>query len=180
MKKQFLEELEIPSGISCEFSNSTLTCRKGSRELKRKIEIPHVKTKLENNKVVFSCASGNKNQYKIMKSFIAHTKNMFTGLNEDYVYKLESANVHFPMTFKVEGDKFTINNFLGEKTPRFARILPGVKVDVKGAKITVTSSDKDAAGQTAANLEKATKVKNRDRRIFHDGIYLIDRPGGAK
>ena len=180
MKKKFLEEINIPEGISCEFSNHLLTCKKDSQELKKKIDIPFVKTKIEDGKVVFSCDSGNKNQYKTMKSFIAHIKNMFTGLNEGYTYRLESANVHFPMTFKVEGDKLTINNFLGEKTPRFARILSGVKVDIKGSKITVTSSDKEAAGQTAANFEKATKIKNRDRRVFQDGIYLIERPRGAK
>jgi large subunit ribosomal protein L6 len=180
MKKKFSEELEIPSGISCDFSNSMLTCKKDSQELKKKIDIPFVKTKIENNKVIFSCDSGNQKQYKTMKSFIAHLKNMFTGLQEGYIYRLESANVHFPMTFKVEGDKLTITNFLGEKTPRFARILPGVKVDIKGSKITVASSDKEAAGQTAANFEKATKIKNRDRRVFQDGIYLVERPRGAK
>jgi large subunit ribosomal protein L6 len=115
-----------------------------------------------------------------MKANIAHMKKMFLGLENDYVYHLESCNVHFPMTLKVEGNKLVINNFLGEKTPRFARILPGVKVDVKGAKITVSSPDKDAAGHTASNFEKATKIKLRDRRVFQDGIFLVDRPGGAK
>lgn len=180
MKKNYLEEVEIPAGISCEFSNNVLKCKKDSKELSKTIKIPRVSLKVEGSKVVFSCASGNKKEYKVIKSNIAHIKKMFIGLEKDYVYHLESCNVHFPMTLKVEGSKFVINNFLGEKTPRFARILPGVKVDVKGAKITVSSPDKDAAGHTASNLEKATKIKLRDRRVFQDGIFLIDRPGGAK
>src|SRR3989344_4935855 len=92
----------------------------------------------------------------------------------------ESCNVHFPVTLKVEGNKFVITNFLGEKTPRFAKIPQGVKVEVKGQKITVSSHNKDLAGQTAANLEKATKIRSRDRRIFQDGIFLVERPAGAK
>jgi large subunit ribosomal protein L6 len=80
------------------------------------------------------------------------------------------------MTLKVEGSKLAINNFLGEKKPRFAEILPNVNVDIKGQNITVSSPDKEAAGQTAANFEKATKVKNRDRRIFQDGIYIVEKP----
>ncbi len=180
MKKKYLEEIAIPSGVSCELANKILKCKKDSKELSREMKMPHISVKIENNKIILSCESGNKKEYKVIKANIAHLKKMFMGLEKDYVYHLESCNVHFPMTMKVDGSKLVINNFLGEKTPRFARILPGVKVDVKGAKITVSSHDKDAAGHTASNLEKATKIKLRDRRIFQDGIFLTDRPGGAK
>jgi len=172
--------MEIPPETSCEFVNSTLKCKKGSNELSRKIEVPGMEVRIEDGNVIFKCEAGNKNQFKIMKSQIAHLNNMFAGLSENHVYKLEAANVHFPMTLKVEGDKLVIGNFLGEKTPRFAKILPGVKVDVKGQKITVSSPDKEAAGQTAANLEKATRIKYRDRRVFQDGIFLVEKPGESK
>ena len=109
----------------------------------------------------------------------AHVKNMIKGLNEEYVYKLEIASVHFPMVVKVDEAKkvVVIKTFLGEKADRHSKILPGAKVEVKGNEITVRSHDKEIAGQTAANIEKATKVKGRDRRIFQDGIFLTDRCG---
>ena len=84
------------------------------------------------------------------------------------------------MTLKIEGNKLAVNNFLGEKIPRYAYILPNVEVQIKGSLITILSTDKEAAGQTAANFEKATKVTNRDRRIFQDGIYIHDKPGDKK
>lgn len=180
MKAHLTESIEIPEGVSCTFADNTLRCKKGADEIARRIAIPNISVKVESNKVIFDCPRGNKKDYKIIKSNIAHMKNVFTGLQEKYVYHLESCNVHFPMTMKVDGNKFVISNFLGEKTPRIAKIVSGVSVEVKGAKITVTSHNKEAAGQTAANLEKATKIRNRDRRIFQDGIYLVDRPGGAK
>lgn len=180
MKQKLSENLEIPSGIACEFAGKILKCKKDGTEVAKKIEVPCMTISIKDNKISVECASGNKNDFKTIKSYIAHIKNMFLGLQNEYVYKLESCNVHFPMTLKVEGSKVIINNFLGEKTPRFAQILPGVKVDIKGQKITVSSPDKEAAGHTAANLEKATKIKNRDRRIFQDGIFLTERPGGAK
>jgi large subunit ribosomal protein L6 len=69
---------------------------------------------------------------------------------------------------------------LGEKIPRYANIISGVEINVKGQEITITSHDIEAAGQTAANIEKATKVRNRDRRIFQDGIYIVEKPGREK
>jgi len=107
----------------------------------------------------------------------AHLKNMVKGVGEDYVYTLEVANVHFPMNVKAEGDKVTIKSFLGETTVRESRIMPNSKVDIKGSTITVTSHDIEAAGQTAANLEKATRLTGRDRRIFQDGIFITEKPG---
>jgi large subunit ribosomal protein L6 len=41
--------------------------------------------------------------------------------------------------------------------------------------VTVTGIDKESVGQTAANIERSTTVKNRDRRVFQDGIYLIHK-----
>ena len=81
------------------------------------------------------------------------------------------------MTLKVDGKKLVINNFLGEKTPRFARIEENVDVEVKGPKVTVSSHDIEAAGRTVSLIERATNVRNRDRRVFQDGIFLTERPG---
>ena len=59
---------------------------------------------------------------------------------------------------------------------RRAQILAGVEVKVSNkVEITVTGYDKEAVGQTAANIERCATVKNRDRRIFQDGIYLLEK-----
>jgi large subunit ribosomal protein L6 len=69
-----------------------------------------------------------------------------------------------------------VNNYFGEKVPRAAKILDGVNVKVSNkTEITVSGIDKEAVGQTAANIERCTTIKNRDRRVFQDGIYLLNK-----
>ena len=177
MKKLISHELEIPEGITCTLNDKVLVCKKDQLEISRVLDIPQTEIKIQENKIKFTCKKGNKNTHKTISTFQAHIQNMFNGLQKEFVYHLESANVHFPMSLKLEEDRLVINNFLGEKVPRYARILPNVKIEIKGQSITLTSHDKEAAGQTAANLEKATKLKGRDRRIFQDGIFITKKPG---
>lgn len=180
MKKKILESIEIPSDIQCKLENHTLICKKDSIELSKKFNVPGIEIKYSGNKIIFECQAGNKNQYKIIKTLVSHVRNLIRGLNEKFVYELESCNVHFPMTLKVIDSQLAINNFLGEKKTRYANIAQNVDVDIKGAKIIVSSADKEAAGRTATNFEKATKITNRDRRIFQDGIYITKKPGAQK
>ena len=180
MKTPITEKIQIPPGVSCEYNSNIFTCKKSSEELSREINLPAISLFIENNEVVFSSKKSTKNERKIIHTQIKHIENMFRGLDKKFIYKLEACNVHFPMSLKIEGNKLLISNFLGEKTPRCAVILPNVNVQLKGQSITLESADKEAAGQTAGNIEKATFVKRRDRRIFQDGIYITQKPGDKK
>ncbi len=180
MKKEIIESMDIPEGITCAFSDSTLACKKDSSVLSKKFSIPKVKIEVKNSKIILSSKEGSKKEFKMIKSAIAHIKNIFNGLKTKFVYHLEACNLHFPMILKIEKDELVINNFLGEKVPRRAKILPEVKIEVNGYKITLTSANREAAGQTATNIEKATKITYRDRRIFQDGIFITEKPEDSK
>ncbi|MBS3066142.1 50S ribosomal protein L6 [Candidatus Pacearchaeota archaeon] len=180
MKSEITEKIGIPEGIHCSYKDNLFTCKKNSIELSRKISLPGIPVRIEDNSIIFHSYKANKNERKIINSYTKHIKNLFQGLDEKYTYKLEACNVHFPMSVKIEGDIISVSNFLGEKIPRYAKILPNVDVQIKGAIITVTSNDKEAAGQTAANIEKVAHVRNRDRRVFQDGIYITQKPERKK
>ncbi|MFQ6073567.1 MAG: 50S ribosomal protein L6, partial [Methanosarcinales archaeon] len=64
---------------------------------------------------------------------------------------------------------------LGEKKPRFAKILENVEVKIDGDEVIITGINIEDVGLTAANIEQATRIKRRDPRVFQDGIYLINR-----
>jgi LSU ribosomal protein L6P len=73
---------------------------------------------------------------------------------------------------KVAGNEVQISNLIGEKNVRRAKILPGVKVTVKGEDIVVEGLDIEKVAQTAANIERAAKITGFDKRVFADGIYI--------
>jgi len=170
-----LEKIAIPSGVDCSYENGILKVQKSGNSMLKNIFSPGISLEVKGGEIILSAKKGGKKEFNVIKTYIAHIGNLFSGLDKEYAYSLEACNVHFPMTLKVDKDKLVITNFLGEKVPRHAKILANVKVDVKGAKITITGRDKEAVGQTSANIEKATKVRNRDRRIFQDGIFLVSK-----
>jgi len=51
---------------------------------------------------------------------------------------------------------------------------------VKGEDIIVQGTNIEDVSQTAANIEKATKVKKKDPRVFLDGIYIYERHEGME
>jgi large subunit ribosomal protein L6 len=180
MRKEMLETVDIPEGVSIDIKGTSVSCKKSGAELSRNFVIPSITIGLDGNKIVIRAKKGNKNDWKKIKSTVAHIKNLINGVDKKFIYHLEACNVHFPMTLKLDKSSLVINNFLGEKVPRSAKILPNVDIDIKGTKITLSSHDKGAAGQTAANIEKATKIRYRDRRIFQDGIFITSKPEATK
>ena len=117
----------------------------------------------------------NKKDKAMVGTIKSHVSNMIYGVKHGFTYKMKIVYAHFPMTVKVKGNIVSIDNFLGERSPRTAKIIGDVKVSVKGDDVTITGINKEHVGQTMANIEQATKIKGRDPRIFQDGIYLVDK-----
>ena len=112
-------------------------------------------------------------------TWAAHLNNMVRGVDSGFEYKLKAVYSHFPMTIKVQGNEMTITNLFGEKVPRVAALpWSPADVEVKVAKktdVTVIGADREKVGQTAANIERACRIKKRDRRVFQDGIYIVSK-----
>ena len=102
MRNPLTEKISIPEGVSCHYENNILTCKKNNTEVSKKIHIPGVAIAVKANEIIFSCDKGSKNHRKYIMANIAHIKNLFHGIDEKFVYHLESCNVHFPISLKVE------------------------------------------------------------------------------
>jgi large subunit ribosomal protein L6 len=83
---------------------------------------------------------------------------------------------HFPMQVAVEGEEVVIENFLGEKAPRRTEIHGDTEVDVSDEIVTLSGPNVEDVGQTAADIEQLTRIKDKDVRVFQDGVYITQKP----
>ncbi len=175
--KGFTEEIAIPEGVHAELVGTLLKVKGSKGEVQKDFISKVVKLEKKDKLVIVKTDIGSRNGKRMIYTFASHIKNMLEGVQNNYAYRLKVCSGHFPISVKAEKDKFMISNFLGEKVPRVARILENVKVKQEGDVITVEGPDIENTSQTAANLETATKIRNRDKRRFQDGIYLLDKNG---
>jgi len=172
------EKIEIPNSVEIIIDEKTVHVKGEKGSLSKMLSHPRIDITIKNNIVEISCLNFPKRKEKaLIGTFRAHINNMIQGVTEGFEYKMKTVFAHFPIKTSVEGDTFVIQNFLGERSPRSAIILDGVTVETKAENVTVSGIDKEKVGQTAANIERATKVKKRDIRVFQDGVYLISKRG---
>ena len=138
-----------------------------------------VNLKLQDDKVILTAFSSRKKSLAILGTGFSLVKNMIFGVQHGYTYKLKTAYAHFPITVSADQEKVKIDNFYGERSPRFANILGSTKVSVDGDTLTVSGISLEDVSQTAANVEQVTKIKRKDQRIFLDGIYIFEKERGS-
>jgi large subunit ribosomal protein L6 len=116
-----------------------------------------------------------KKQASLVNTIVAHVRNMIKGVMKGYTYRMKIVFVHFPMTLRIERNKIIIQNFTGERKPRDAKIVGDAKVHVEGEDVIIEGVDVNEVAQTAANIQRAVKIRRKDRRKFLDGIYVYSK-----
>ncbi len=177
MKIDFSETIPLKSGVTASYTDGVLAVKGPKGESKRVFRHPKMILTVEKEQITLKALKGTKREKTTIYTWSAHIVNMVEGVHQPYVYKLKICSSHFPMNVAVSGKELTVKNFLGEKTPRTLGIREGAIVKVAGEQITVESPDREKAGQTAAAIEQLVRISNKDRRVFQDGIYIIQAPG---
>jgi large subunit ribosomal protein L6 len=175
MAAETLIEIQIPQGVTATLSGATLTVKGQKGQISREFRFPGIKI-TAGDKVTVEATKFDKQTKATVGTYASHVSNMVKGVTEGYEYSMKIVYSHFPIQVKVEGkDRVSIGNFLGERRPRYASIMGDTKVDVAGDRITLTGINKEHVGQTAANIEQACKIRNRDPRVFQDGVYITNK-----
>lgn len=169
------EKVKAKEGVGFKLEGKTVTVTGPKGSLTRTFNIPQVDLSIRENTVIVACRNARKKDYALLGTVRGHIKNMIEGVTKGYQYDLKLVYSHFPVKMAAKGSEFLIENFVGEKSPRKAKILSDVKVQVKGDMVHVSGIDLEAVSQTAANIEQATRITGFDRRVFQDGIYLVNK-----
>jgi len=171
--------ITLPDGVTATTDGSNVTIAKDGTSLSREFNHNRVCIQSIDEGLEVFCNLPRRSEKAIAGTWAAHIRNMIKGVDAGFEYRLKAVFSHFPMTLKVEGNRFTITNMLGEKVPRMAKLpwTPSeveVRVENK-SDVVVMGADREKVGQTAANIERACKVKKRDPRVFQDGVYIVSK-----
>jgi len=178
--EKFSTEVKIPENVKVSLKTHMLTVEgplgktyKNFKKIPVSIEI--------NDTIVSLKAQGTRNaNYAIMNTARSIIKNLLEGVVEGYTIKMKVVFSHFPINVKIEDKQVLIENFQGERAPRTTRIWGETKVVPKGDDIIITGHVLTDVSQTAAEIENKSRVKNKDHRVFLDGIYKFEKKKGIE
>jgi large subunit ribosomal protein L6 len=165
----------LPEGVSSSYSSGSLTISGPLGKVTQSFSKVPASVQIEGSSVKLGTTGSRRKDKAVLNTARSMVQNAIEGVVYGYEYKLKLIFAHFPVTVKVQGRRVLVENFYGERAPRVAEIVGDSKVDVQGEDITVTGVSVRDVGQTAANLEQATRVKRKDQRVFLDGVYVYER-----
>ncbi len=178
-------EVEVPSDVTLTLTEDKIIKVKGKKGTVTK-DFGHAKaiqiTKMGNT-VYFHADFPRKQQVALVGTLKNIVLNMFRGVQEGYVYKMKIVYSHFPITVqppKKGKTEILIKNFIGERAPRVTHSIGDVVVKANKEEVIVSGADKEMVGQTCANIQKLCKIKDNDKRVFKDGVYVFEKTLGDK
>ena len=168
--------LTIPDEVDAEMDHLELTVDGPNGSVTRRLWYPDIDVTVGDGDVVITSDEDDAKTMSTLGTFESHVRNMFHGVTEGWEYEMEVFYSHFPMQVAVEGEEVVIENFLGEKAPRRTEIRGDTEVDVSDEIVTLSGPNVEDVGQTAADIEQLTRIKDKDVRVFQDGVYITQKP----
>lgn len=171
-----MSTLEIPDGISVSLEDRIISVKGKLGTIKKDFtKLPAFLT-IENNIVKIEPYGTRRKDFAISKTAQSIINNMIKGVQNGYKYRMKIVFAHFPITVKIKDGKVHVENFFGERKARISNIVgDSTKVAIEGDDIVITGPHLEHVSQTAANIELSTRVKNKDQRVFLDGVYVYSR-----
>jgi len=178
--EKFQDEVAIPEGVTITLNKHMLMFVGPLGKTHKSFRNIPVNIEIVEGKVLLKAIGDRKKDYAILHTARSIIRNICEGLIDGYTIKMKVVYAHFPITVKVEGKKILIENFQGERALRVTHIVGNTKVVPKGEDVILTGEVWTDITQTAANIELKTKVKNKDHRVFLDGVYTFDKKKGLE
>jgi len=172
--------IQVPEGVTINIEGKKVTVKGAKGTLKRDFSFIPISISADGDTIRVWAEWPRKKEAALIGTIYSHVKNMISGVQKGFTYKIKIVFSHFPISVKVQGKLVSIENFTGERRARNAKILGDVKVKVEAEDVVVQGLNLEDVSQTAANIEQITKVKRKDPRIFLDGLYVYERNEGME
>jgi large subunit ribosomal protein L9e len=178
-------KIKIPAEISVSLNGRTVNVKGPRGALSRNfshtpIEFTMAGARTLNATIYF----GARKHVACLRTIASHIENMIKGVTLGYAYKMRAAYAHFPINVSIAdgGKVLQIRNYLGEKIVRKISMLPGCIVAITDQKdeIIISGNCLESVSQSAASVQQCAAVKNKDKRMYLDGIYVSERTNVVK
>ena len=178
--EKFSTEVEIPDDVKVSFKSHMLNVEGPLGKTYKNFKKIPVDIEIGDSSVLLKAQGTRNANFAIMNTARSIIRNLFEGVIKGYTIKMKVVFSHFPINVKVEGNQVLIENFQGERAPRITKIWGKTKVVPKGDDVIITGHVLTDVTQTAAEIENKSKVKNKDHRVFLDGIYKFEKSKGIE
>ncbi|MHA1601427.1 MAG: 50S ribosomal protein L6 [Promethearchaeota archaeon] len=179
------EELEIPSDVKLSMdSEKNITVKGKKGELTKSFaHAKKISISILDNKIYLHTDFPRNKDIALVSTLKNLLINMIIGVQEGYVYKMKIVYSHFPITVvapKKGQTEILIKNFIGERAPRVTHAIGDVSIKTNKEEVIVSGVDKETVGQTCANIQRKCRIKEKDKRVFQDGVYVYEKMQGNK
>lgn len=176
-----MAEVEAPASVKIVKEGNTLSIKGKLGTVKKNFTKLPATITVDGNKITIKPYGKRKRDLAVTHTARSIIESMIKGVEKGYTYKLKIIFAHFPISVKIKGKDVNVENFFGERASRVSRIVgDATKVNVVGEDVVVQGPSLEDVSQTAANIELSTKIKNKDQRVFLDGLYIYSREEGIQ
>ncbi|KAF9906404.1 hypothetical protein BX616_000741 [Lobosporangium transversale] len=182
MKDIYKEEiLPVPANVEVQIKSRIVTVTGPRGTITKNFRHAEMDiVKLDTARIRLVVWHGKRKHVACLRTIRSLIHNMIVGVTKGYEYKMRFVYAHFPINVIIADDQKSveIRNFVGQKIILKVPMLDGVTIfhskDQKD-EITLQGNDVDNVSQSAANIQQATTVRNKDIRKFLDGIYVSQK-----
>jgi large subunit ribosomal protein L6 len=168
--------IQVPEDVTVSLEGKKVNVKGAKGSLTRDFSFVPIAIDGEGKNVRIWAKWPRKKEAALVGTIYSHIQNMITGVTKGYTYKIVFS--HFPISVKIQDKSVLIENFTGERRARRIKIIGDVKVKIEPDDIIVSGINLENVSQTAANIEQATRVRNKDPRVFLDGLFVYERNEG--
>lgn len=162
----------MPDGVTATLEGGVLTITGPKGTLTRTIKEKEVTVTIDGN--VITLAPNRTEAEPLWGTYAAHVRNMIKGVTEGFTKVLEIEGVGYRA--EVRGNSLVLN--MGYSHPVELPFPEGVTATVEKNVVTVTSHDKEALGQYAANVRAVRPPEPyKGKGIHYQGEYIIRKQG---